>query len=82
MTNAPFMQKVTIIFKISEKYPIGVIYTIHAIHHAEPYVCNICNAQHTADDALFMNSITTGWRPPKAAASPLLWTRAPKAPAS
>ena len=37
---------------------------------------------HRIDDALCMESITTVWPPPKAAATPLLWTQAPKAPAS
>ena len=57
---------------------ISIIYTIYNII---PYKCNIYDILYRVDKTCFMKSITTGWRPPKAAANPLSWMRAPKAPA-
>ena len=55
---------------------------IHTTYNALWYICDTYYTQCRIDDMLSMKSITTVWPPPKAAATPLLWTQAPKAPAS
>ena len=65
---------------------VAIIYDVYAIHAMKTYntrqcTCSTYSIPYRIDAALSMKSITAVWPPPKAAATPLLWTRAPKAPA-